>query len=235
MTFTASLLFTELLQPHGSQAPPPGYEDDESEFIDLIVKFVDQLGAYSFFDLCLYLKHLICPDGTWFVARKHIKDKLTVEGLLLPLIRDNLLVAQDMDLLIAIVQGLKRDDIMPILKEYSAKAVIQYPILKPVRDTKRFFSLLVELHPEVVELDLEGVSYIKQDICRLICVEEIPYLLQFLGWRKPPIAVQFQVHMSLVDRIRVVAEYKDSADKLRNFSRFEIDVKGCVFSYKIDR
>ena len=140
-----------------------------------------------------------------------------------------------MDLLIAVIRGLGRDDLMPLLQDYSSKIAIQYPVLKPIQDTKRFFSLLVELHPGVLELDLEGVCYIKQDICRMIGVEGTPYLLQFLGWKKPPIVIQFQVHISLVDRIRVVVESDGTTHNLKNFSRFEIDVRGSVFNYRINR
>ncbi len=220
-------------EPIDYHVPPPGFEDDDSEFSKLLLQLTDQLGTDYFPEFYHFLKELCCPDGSWYLDRSYLKDQRSPEGVLIPLLQNNLLVAQDMDLLIAIVRGLGRDDLMPLLRDYSTKISMQYPVLKPVQDTQHFFSLLVELHPSVAELDLEGVCYIKQDICRMIGVEEAPYLLQFLGWRKDPIVVQFQVHMSLVDRIQVVVESDSTSHNLKNFSRFEIDVRGSVFNYKI--
>lgn len=122
---------------------------------------------------------------------------------------------------------------MPLLHGYSAKLTISYPVFKAIQDTEHFFSLLVCLQPKVTELDLEGVSYIKQEVCELLSVEKAPYLLQFLGWKKDAsIVVQFQVHMCLADRVREVVRTKSQC--LENFSWFETQVRGCVFHYDLN-
>lgn len=174
---------------------------------------------------------LCCPDGSSYIDSSYLKDQRSPEGLLIPLLYNNLLVSHDLDLLIVILRGLGRDDLMPLLRDYSSKLVVGFPIFRPIQDSERFFSLLVELQPRATELDLEGVCYIKQEMCDMLGVTSAPYLLQFLGWRKAPIVVQFQVHMCLVDRVKEVL--CAPSGNLENFTRLEMDVRGSLFTYDL--
>ena len=125
---------------------------------------------------------------------------------------------------------------MHLLQEYSLKLVVGFPVFKPIQDAERCFSLLVELQPRATELDLEGVCYIKQAMCEMLGVTTAPYLLQFLGWRKGPIVVQFQAHMCLVDRAREALSRPAASfasGNLENFTRLEMNVKGSLFTFII--
>ena len=211
--------------------PPPGLEeDDTTEFSKLLLEITDQLEPDSFVELYHFLKELCCPDGSRYVPAGYLKGQLhSPEALLIPLLSNNLLASHDLDLLVAILRGLGQDQLLPLLRDYSAKLTVGLPGFRPVQDQEKFFSLLVELEPRATELDLEGVCYVKRELCELLGVESSPFLLQFLGWRKPPIMVQFQAHVCLVDRVRELG----SRNGVENFTKFEVDIRGSVFVYDL--
>lgn len=212
---------------------PPGFEDYK-DFTKLLLEITDKLGPNSFPEFSFFLKGMYCPDGTRLVDDSYLTGQHSPEGLLIILLHNNLLSSQDLDLLITLVRGLGRGDLLPLLHDYSSKLTVSYPAFKAIQDTDRFFSLLVGLQPRVTELDLEGVCYIKQEMCELLGVEEAPYLLQFLGWkRQPDIVVQFQLHVSLAGRVREAMH--DATRSLENFALFEMDIRGSVFRYELDK
>ena len=216
-----------------SEPIPPGFEDYK-DFTKLLLDITDKLGPNSFPEFSFFLKGLYCPDGTRLVDDSYLVGQHSPEGLLIALLQNNLFSSQDLDLLITIVRGLAREDLLPLLHEYSSKLTVSYPAFKAVQDTERFFSLLAVLQPRVTELDLEGVCYIKQEMCEILGVEEAPYLLQFLGWkRQPDIVIQFQLHASLAGRLREAVH--DSTKSLENFTVFEMDIRGSVFRYELDK
>lgn len=213
---------------------PPGFEDDEAEFSKLLLEVIDQLGPDCFPEFNLFLRSMYCTDGSRFIDQSYIKDQRSPEGLLIPLLYNNLLVSQDLDVLITLLRGLGREDLLPLLHNYSSKLTISYPFLKPIQDTEHFFSLLVCLQQRVTELDLEGVCYIKQEVCDLLSVAKAPYLLQFLGWkRNTNIIVQFQAHICLADRVKEVVHSHSTV--LENFSWFEVQVRGCRFRFELNK
>ena len=213
---------------------PPGFEEDEAEFSKLLLEIIDQLGPDCFPEFSLFLKGLYCTDGSRFIDESYLKDQRSPEGLLIQLLYNNLLISQDLDMLIVLLRGLGREDLIPLLHSYSSKLTICYPVFKPIQDTEHFFSLLVCLQSRVTELDLEGVCYIKQEVCDLLGVAKTPHILQFLGWKRDGnIVVQFQAHMSLADRVKELVH--NNSPVLENFSWFEVQVKGCVFRYNLNR
>lgn len=213
---------------------PPGFEDDEAEFSKLLLEIIDQLGPDCFPECSFFLKSLHCPDGSRYIDQSYLRDQRSPEGLLIPLLYNNLLVSQDLDMMITLLRGLAREDLMPLLHSYSANLTISYPAFKAIQDTERFFSLLVCLQPRVTDLDLEGVCYIKREVCDILGVVKAPYLLQFLGWKKnASIVVQFQVHLCLADRVREVVQ--ENSQRLENFNWFEMQVRGCMFHYELNK
>lgn len=230
---------TERAKSSLSDPVPPGFEEDEAEFSKLLLELIDQLGPDCFPEFHFFLKGLHCPDGSRFVDQSYLKDQRSPEGLLLPLLSNNLLVSQDLDMLIALLRGLGREDLLPLLHAYSSKIAIGYPAFRAIQDTEHFFSLLAGLQPNVTELDLEGVCYIKQAVCEMLGVEGAPYMLQFLGWKKDAhLVVQFQVHHCLGDRVRELVHDGGSSSQrpsLENFSWFEMQVKGCVIHYAMNK
>lgn len=202
----------------------------------MLLEIIDQLGPDCFPEFSFFLKGLHCPDGSRFIDQSYLGDQRSPEGLLIPLLYNNLLASQDLDMVIALLRGLGREDLMPLLHTYSSKLTISYPVFKAIQDTERFFSLLVCLRPGVTDLDLEGVCYIKQEVCDILGVAKAPYMLQFLGWKKDAsIVVQFQVHLCLADRVKEAARENAHTQRLENFSWFEMQVRGCVFHYKFSK
>ena len=163
---------------------------------------------------------------------KYFLDQTSPDGILIPLLHNSFFVSRDMDVVITVLQGLGRNDILPLVELYSSKIDIGYPAFRAMQDVERFFALYIELHPAIDDLDLEAVCYIKQDICEVLGVEKIPYMLQFLGWMKDPVIVRFQVHLSLVDRV-VEAVYDDSKS-MENYARVEMNVRGAAFNYDLN-
>jgi hypothetical protein len=213
---------------------PPGFEEDETEFSKLLLEIIDQLGSDCFPEFRLFLKGLYCTDGSRFIDESYLKDQRSPEGLLIQLLQNNLLISQDLDMLITLLRGLGREELIPLLHTYSSKLTICYPVFKPIYDTERFFSLLVCLQRRVTDLDLEGVCYIKQEVCDLLGVAKAPYMLQFLGWRRDgSIVVQFQAHMSLADRVKELVH--SSSQVLENFSWLEVQIRGCLFRYNLNK
>lgn len=168
-----------------------------------------------------------------FLPEGVLQDEQSVDGMLASLLHHNVLNPKDLDLLITVLRILGREDLFPLLYDYSSQITIGLPRLQEVQNTDNFFSLCIELMPHI-SLDLEGVCLIKQDLCELMGVAKVPYLVQFLGWvRRVGVVVQFQVHMSLVDRVQVVVN--DPTKKLENYLEFEMDVKKCLFRYDLNK
>ena len=80
-----------------------------------------------------------------------------------------------------------------MVEKYCSKATLCHPVFKAIKDTVHFFSLRLDLDPDVcMDLDLQTVSLVKRDVCHNLGIERTPYLLQFIGWRRVPLIVQFQ-------------------------------------------
>lgn len=232
--FNVFLLYLDRVKSLTNEPIPPGFEDYK-DFTKLLLEIIDKLGPNSFPEFSFFLKGLYCPDGTRLVDDSYLTSQYSPEGLLIILLHNNLFSSQDLDLLITLMRGLGREDLLPLLHDYSSKVAVSYPAFKAVQDTERFFSLLVGLQPRVTELDLEGVCHIKQEMCEILGVEEAPYLLQFLGWkRQPDIVIQFQLHASLTGRLREAVVH-DATKTLENFTMFEMDIRGSVFRYELDK
>ena len=143
----------------------------------------------------------------------------------------NLISSQDVDLLITVIMGIGRQDLVPMVEKYCSKVTLCHPVFKAIKDTVHFFSLRLDLDPDVC-MDLQTVSLVKRDVCHNLGIERTPYLLQ-LGWRRVPLIVQFEVHFSLVDRMLELA--KDPSCPLERYVRMDMDVRGTLFNFHLNK
>ena len=105
----------------------------------------------------------------------------------------NLISSQAVDLLITVIMGIGRQDLVPMVEKYCSKATLCHPVFKAITYTVHFFSLRLDLDPDVcMDLDLQTVSLVKQDVCHNLGIERTPYLLQFIGWRRVPSLFSFK-------------------------------------------
>ena len=216
---------------------PPEFDDEDEYFTTLILDLIKELGDHSFPEIYLYLKQLFSASGTKFLDRSYLAELSTSssssssDDLLAPLLDNNLISSQDVDLLLALITGIGREDLTPKVEYYCSKATLCHPIFKVVKDTTSFFSLRLELNSNVcVDLDLRRVSLIKRELCQELNVKAFPYLLQFIGWRRTPLIVQFQAHMSLVDRVLLMVQ---DVSTLSNYVRIDMDVRGSIFNFNL--
>lgn len=210
----------------------PSQEGDGSlEFSKLIMEMTDLIGPEFFAEFYYYLMELRCADGTKYIDESYFKDHISPDGIFIALMYNNLIVSKDLDVLTTVVQDLDRDDMLRLIEDYNSKLTVGRPFLQAVQDPEHFFALHLELDSDVTDLDIEGVDLVKDNICKVLGVTELKYLLQFFGWKKDPVVLRFQVHISLVDRV-VEAVDNDSVS-LEHYVRLEMDVRDSIFNYDL--
>lgn len=209
---------------------PPEFDDDDENFTTLIVNILKELGDHSFPEIYLFLKQLLSASGSKFLDQSYFSS--SPDALLIPLLDSNLISSQDVDLLVAIITGIGREDLVPLVRSYCSKATLCHPVFKAVKDSESFFSMRLELDSSVcTDLDLRRVSLIKSEMCFKLRVNDCPYLLQFIGWRRSPLIVQFQVHLSLADRVLLMVRSRNWP--LDNYVRIDMDVRGSIFNFNL--
>ena len=212
---------------------PPEFDDEDENFSTLIIDLVKQLGDHSFPEIYLFLKQLLGASGTKFLDKSYFADtsSSSPNDLLVPLLDHNLISSQDVDLLLILLTEIGREDLIPLVESYCSRAVLCHPVFKAVKDPVSFFSLCLELNSNVcIDLDLRRVSLIKGKMCRELGVSSFPFLLQFIGWRRTPLIVQFQAHISLADRVLLMV--KDTS-RLGNYIRIDMNLRGSIFNFQL--
>ena len=210
---------------------PPQFDEDDEHFTDLIANVSKGLGEDAMAEVYFYLRQMMSASGGKFLGESCFPVTFTtIDAFFVPLIDMNLISSQDVDLLIAVLLGVGKKDLIPLVESYCSKATICHSVFKLIKDPIDFFSLRLDVDPDVcVDLDLQTVSLVKRDICVHLGVEKTPYLLQFIGWRRVPLIVQFQVHFSLVDRLLELA--RDPSCPLDKYVRMDMDVRGSIFNF----
>lgn len=168
-------------------------DDDSIEFSKILLDITELLGQESFPDLYHYLVQLRCPDGTPIIDVNSLHDRRSPDGLMTPLVYMNLCTSRDVDLLIHLLHGLKREDLLPMIQEYIPKIGMGVPYVRAVYDENRFFAVKAFLNPAIKHVDLGIVSVVKHSLCVSFGLESKPYIIQFIGWKADPISLHFQV------------------------------------------
>ena len=185
-----------------SQDDSPPYIDEESlQFSKLLSDITERLGSHSFAELQHYLLQMKCPDGTALVDADSIYARKSTDALLIPLVANNLCNSRDLDILIHVLRGLQREDLLPLISAYVPKVTIGTPYIRPIDDDGKSFVVKVVLNQALKQLDLGIVSAIKHDLCTCFGILQKPYLMQYLGWEQDPIVLHFQVPMACMHMV----------------------------------
>lgn len=189
--------------------------DHESEgFGELLASVAERLGSNSFSELQHFLLNLKCPDGSNFVGIDSLYSSKTVPDLLKSLVRSGLCTPWDLDVLIHVVTGLKRQDILALISSYVPSVSIGNPVV--IEDVKKEeLVMAVSMHVAIKTLDLGIVSAVKHDLCTCFSIQDRPFLMQYTGWKSSPVTLFFKlpiVCMSIVERglhCKLVKELKE--------------------------
>lgn len=166
--------------------------DHESvAFTELLSTITEKLGQSSFPELQHFLLNLNCPDGSSLINANNLHNHKTVKDLLISLVTANLCTARDVDVLIHILCGLKRGDLLTFISAYVAQITVGNP-LGEIPTRKENLVLKIMLHEALKQVDLGIVSAIKLDLCTYFNIEDQPFLMQYIGWKAPPVTLYFQ-------------------------------------------
>ena len=122
-----------------------------------------------------------------------LRDRRSPDGLVTPLVYMNLCTSRDVDLLIHLLHGLKREDLLPMIQEYIPKVGMGSPYVRAVYDENKFFAVKALLKPAIKHVDLGIVSVVKHSLCVSFGLGSKPYMIQFIGWKADPISLHFQI------------------------------------------
>ena len=215
-----------------SEDESPPYIDEESlEFSKLLSEITDKLGSHCVPELQHFLLNLKCPDGSPLISTESLYNCRTIDGLLIPLVAGNFCTPRDLDILIHILHGLKRQELLPMISAYVPKITVGKPFVRSVNNGNEMFVVRVVLNKALKQVDLGIVSAIKHDLCSCFCMKQKPFLMQYLGWKCSPIVLHFQVPISCMQKVE---------EGLKNFITqldgngiecIELDINCTTFSY----
>ena len=168
------------------------YIDNESvAFSKLLSNITEKLGPSCVPEIQHFLLNIRCPDGTPLFNDETLYDRKTIDGLLIPLVTSNFCTPRDLDILIHILHGLKRQDLLPLISAYVPNVTVGKPFVRPCGNA--MFVIRVILNEALKRIDLGIVSAIKHDLCTCFGIQQRPFLIQYIGWQCTPIILHFQV------------------------------------------
>lgn len=168
------------------------YIDNESvAFSKLLTNITEKLGPGCVPEIQHFLMNIRCPDGTPLFNYETLYDRKTIDGLLIPLVTSNFCTPRDLDILIHILNGLKREDLLPLISAYVPKVTVGKPFVRPSGDG--MFLIRVVLSEAIKRIDLGIVSAIKHDLCTCFGIQQRPFLIHYIGWQCTPVILHFQV------------------------------------------
>ena len=156
------------------------------------------MGPNCFLELQHFLLNLRCPDGSLFLNSEHLYEHKSIDGLIIPLVHENLFTVRDVDILIYVLHGLKRPDLLQLISAYIPKVTVGQPFVGAC-DEKCIIQIV--LHEALKQADLGIISAIKRDLCICFNIQERPFLMQYIGWKKLPVTVYFQIPTSCMQLI----------------------------------
>lgn len=227
------LMFTvQKKEESDSQDDSPPYIDEESlQFSKLLSDITEKLGAHSFAELQHYLLQMRCPDGTPLVDAESIYSRKSTDALLIPLVANNLCNSRDLDILIHVLRGLQREDLLPLISAYVPRVTIGTPYVRPIDDECKTFIVKVVLNQALKQLDLGIVSAIKHDLCSCLGISQKPYLMQYLGWEQDPIVLHFQIPIPCMHMVEEGLEHHFSELHGNGIDHVELEINNTTFCY----
>lgn len=173
--------------------PQQHVDHDDMAFTKLLSMIKERLGSNCFSELQLFLLNIKCPNGCPLFNADSLYNHKSVDGLLLPLLRDSFLTPRDLDILIHILNGLKRPDLLSLISAYVPKVTVGKPCMKSSGNCDEKLIVQVVLNEALKRIDLGIISAIKHDLCACFGMQLQPYLMQYIGWQSSPITLMFQV------------------------------------------
>ena len=172
--------------------PQPRVDQDGVAFKKLLSTIAEKLGSSNVPELQLFLFNLKCPDGSPFIRSKHLYRHSSVNDIFMSLVAANLCTPWDLDVLIHILCGLKRHDLLSFISSYIPHVTVGKPVGELV-STDENVLLKIELHSALKTVDLGIISAIKHEICTCCLIPNQPHLMQYVGWKSIPVTLFFQV------------------------------------------
>ena len=210
-------------------------DDDSMEYSKILIDITEALGPDSYAQLHHYLSELRCPDGSRLIDIETMRERRTPDGLLIPLVYNNLCCCRDVDMLIHIAHAMNREDLLPMIQEYIPKVTVGTPNSRVIFENKEFFILKGFLNPAIKHVDLSIASVLKHAVCTIFGIQDKPYLMQFVGWEDNPIALQFQFPIACLP---MVEENISDVSCMREFvsngiEKLELDIHTSKFEYDL--
>ena len=169
------------------------YIDHESvAFTKLLSSIAEKLGSNTFPELQHILLNLKCPDGSQLLNPKYLYCHNTVIELLMSLVTAEFCTIRDLDVLIHILCGLKRQDLLTLISAYIPNITVGNPLITVEKRVDSFI-VMVSMHDALKLVDLGVVSAIKLDICTCCIIQDQPFLMQYIGWKTSPVTLYFRV------------------------------------------
>lgn len=117
------------------------------------------------------------------------------------LVDDDLCTPRDLDILIYILNGLKRPDLLRLVSAYVPKVTVGRPFVGAHDNGEEKCIIQIVLHEALKQADLGIISAIKHDLCICFHMQERPFLMQYIGWQTLPVTVYFQTPTSCMQLV----------------------------------
>lgn len=191
----------------------------------------EKLGPDAYVEMYQSLEEFKSPDGTRVLDDDSLQDRRSNDGLVIPLIYHSILNSRDVDFLIYMLRAVHRDDMLPMVQQYLLRINMGKPSTRQLHDPSRFICIRVILLDSVTEVDISFVSVLKKDLCVASGLLEMPYIIQFLWWKKYPICLFFQAPISCSNLIKDGLSKNLQAIQQTEVCKIVVEVHSVVFMY----
>ena len=193
----------------------------------------EKLGPDAYVEMYQSLEEFKSPDGTRVLDDDSLDDRRSNDGLVIPLIYHSILNSRDVDFLIYMLRALHRDDMLPMVQQYLLKINMGKPAIRQLHDPSRFLCIRAVLLDSVTEVDIKFVSVLKKELCVASGLLEMPYLIQFLWWKRYPICLYFQAPVACAGLIKDGLTKQSQTFPQTNVSKIEVEVHSVVFLFTL--
>ena len=178
-------------------------DHDDFTFRKLLATITEKLGFTCVPELQHFLLNIKCPNGSPLFNTENLYHHKNVDSLLMPLLMDNYLTPRDLDILIHILHGLKRQDLLSLITAYVPKITVGKPCVRSSGNCDNKLIVQVSLNEALKGVDLGIISALKHDLCNCFSMQQQPYLMQYVGWWSSPTTLHFQVPLSCMELVEL--------------------------------